>query len=95
MPLYDYKCTQCGKVTEVRHGFNDSHTDPCPACGGTVQRVFSAAPIVFKGSGYYVTDSRKSSAATSDVASSDSAKPAEAATPAPAPAAAKPSEPAA
>ena len=96
MPLYDYKCTQCGKVTEVRHGFNDSHTDPCPACGGTVQRVFSAAPIVFKGSGYYVTDSRKSSAAASDVTSSDSAKPAEAApAPAPAPAAAKPSEPAA
>ena len=60
MPLYDYKCTQCGKVTEVRHGFNESHDDPCPACGGTVRRVFSAAPIVFKGSGYYITDSRKS-----------------------------------
>ena len=65
MPLYDYKCKQCGKVTEVRHGFDATHTDPCPSCGGAVQRVFSAAPIVFKGSGYYVTDSRKSSAAAS------------------------------
>jgi putative FmdB family regulatory protein len=62
MPLYDYKCTQCGRVTEVRHGFNESHADPCPACGGPMQRVFSAAPIVFKGSGYYITDSRKSGA---------------------------------
>ena len=93
MPLYDYKCTECGKVTEVRHGFNESHADPCPACGGTVQRVFSAAPIVFKGSGYYVTDSRKSSGATTDVASPEPAKPAVDATPAPA--AAKPAEPAA
>ena len=79
MPLYDYKCTQCGKVTEVRHGFNESHADPCPACGGTVQRVFSAAPIVFKGSGYYITDSRKSGASETANPASEPAKAAPAA----------------
>lgn len=58
MPLYDYKCTQCGTVREVRHGFKESHGEPCPACGAAMTRVFSAAPIVFKGSGFYATDSR-------------------------------------
>lgn len=58
MPLYDYKCTQCGSVREVRHGFEESYEDACPACGGAMARVFNAAPIVFKGSGFYATDSR-------------------------------------
>jgi putative FmdB family regulatory protein len=58
MPLYDYKCTTCQKVTEVRHGFGENFTEPCPQCGGTLSRVFNPAPIVFKGSGFYVTDSR-------------------------------------
>lgn len=62
MPLYDYRCTQCGKTLEVRHGFNESHSVPCPACNGALARVFNPAPIVFKGSGFYVNDSRKSSA---------------------------------
>lgn len=61
MPLYDYQCSQCGHVIEVRHGFNDSHDAPCPKCGGGLKRVFNPAPIVFKGSGFYVTDSRKGS----------------------------------
>ncbi|MGB8519203.1 MAG: FmdB family zinc ribbon protein [Candidatus Tumulicola sp.] len=64
MPLYDYKCAQCGKVTEVRHGFDDGFDSPCPACGGALSRVFNPASIVFKGSGFYVTDSRKKSAAS-------------------------------
>jgi putative FmdB family regulatory protein len=59
MPLYDYTCAQCGKISEVRHGFNERFDDPCPACGGLLRRVFNPAPIVFKGSGFYVTDSRK------------------------------------
>ncbi len=61
MPLYDYQCRSCRKVTEVRHGFKEEHTGACPACGGEMARVFNAAGIVFKGSGFYVTDSRKSS----------------------------------
>ncbi len=61
MPLYDYQCRTCHEVTEVRHGFRETHEDPCPACGGELARVFNPAGIVFKGSGFYVTDSRTSS----------------------------------
>lgn len=74
MPLYDYKCADCGKLTEIRHGFDESHDDPCPACGGTLKRVFSAAPIVFKGSGFYVTDSRSKSAGAGGSSAASPAK---------------------
>jgi putative FmdB family regulatory protein len=59
MPLYDYACTKCGRTFEVRRGFNEKHEDPCAACGAPVRRVFNAAPVLFKGSGFYVTDSRR------------------------------------
>ncbi len=72
MPLYDYQCRACQKVTEVRHGFKEAFTGTCPDCGGSdLARVFNPAPILFKGSGFYVTDSRKSSGAGS---SGDGAK---------------------
>jgi putative FmdB family regulatory protein len=64
MPLYDYACTRCGRIHEVRHGFDETHEAPCDACGAPLRRVFSAAPVLFKGSGFYVTDSRRSDAAT-------------------------------
>jgi len=64
MPLYDYACTRCGRIHEVRHGFDETHEAPCEACGAPLRRVFSAAPVLFKGSGFYVTDSRRSAAAT-------------------------------
>lgn len=63
MPLYDYQCAKCGHVVEVRHGFDDLYAEPCPTCGGELSRVFNPAPIVFKGSGFYVTDSRTKSSA--------------------------------
>jgi putative FmdB family regulatory protein len=59
VPLYDYQCKQCQTVTEVRHGFKDVHAEACPQCGGPLSRVFNPAGIVFKGSGFYITDSRK------------------------------------
>jgi len=85
MPLYDYECTQCHKITEVRHGFDERHTEPCPYCGGELRRLFNPAGIVFKGSGFYVTDSRNatqertaakqsSDAKTADSKSADSKK---------------------
>lgn len=79
MPLYDYQCADCKHVVEVRHGFNDTHQGVCPECGGALTRVFNPAPIVFKGSGFYVTDSRPK-------ASSTDSKPAAPAAPAAAPA---------
>lgn len=62
MPLYDYACTACGRVHEVRHGFDETYDRPCEACGAPVRRVFNPAPVLFKGSGFYVTDSRRSAA---------------------------------
>ncbi len=73
MPLYDYRCNQCGKTTEIRHGFNDTHSEPCAQCGGTMGRVFNPAPIVFKGSGFYITDSRSGGSSEGSSSSGDSA----------------------
>ena len=72
MPLYDYKCRVCSKVTEVRHGFREPYDGSCPECGGDVARVFNPAGIVFKGSGFYLTDSRKAAAGESSGSSSSS-----------------------
>lgn len=77
MPLYDYRCSACKKVTEVRHGFDESFKGACPHCSGKLDRVFNPAPIVFKGSGFYVTDSRgKSEPAKSSSTDSKEAAPA-------------------
>jgi putative FmdB family regulatory protein len=85
LPLYDYRCRACSKVTEVRHGFREAHHVACPECGGELARVFSPAGIVFKGSGFYLTDSRNASEKAKAKASgsgtaADAAKPAETAT---------------
>jgi putative FmdB family regulatory protein len=64
LPLYDYQCRACGQVTEVRHGFREPHQGACPACGGELARVFNPAGILFKGSGFYITDSRKASSSS-------------------------------
>jgi len=66
MPLYDYACTKCGQTHEVRHGFDESYSEPCQACGGPMRRVFNPAPVLFKGSGFYVTDSREPAAAKAE-----------------------------
>lgn len=73
MPLYDYQCSKCQHVVEVRHGFNDTYAEACPTCGGEFKRVINPAPIIFKGSGFYVTDSRKPSS-SSESSSSGSSK---------------------
>jgi len=73
VPLYDYQCRKCNEVTEVRHGFKESFEGTCPACGGEMARVFNPAGIVFKGSGFYITDSRKGSDAGASASKSESA----------------------
>jgi len=100
MPLYDYQCRSCKTVTEVRHGFRDVHTGLCPACGGEMARVFNPAGISFKGSGFYVNDSRKSAEGGSGSSATPSPSPSAEGTSSAAPAApsdggsAKKSEPA-
>jgi len=58
MPTYDYKCDQCGAVVEISHGFDEKPRKTCLAddCDGRLHRVFSPPTIIFKGSGWHVTD---------------------------------------
>jgi putative FmdB family regulatory protein len=72
LPLYDYQCRTCQQVTEVRHGAREAFDGTCPACGGPLNRVFNPAGIVFKGSGFYVTDSRSSSGSSGESSGSSS-----------------------
>ena len=64
MPLYDYKCSSCGNHYEQREGFDAPARQPCPKCGNEAKRVLHPPPIVFKGSGFYITDSKKGDSAT-------------------------------
>ena len=75
MPTYEYACRDCGEHLEVVQSFKDAPLTECGRCGGTLRKVFSAAGIIFKGSGYYVTDSRSS--AGDGGAAKDSKAPAE------------------
>lgn len=81
MPTYEYACQDCGEHLEVVQSFKDAPLTTCGACDGRLRKVFSAAGIIFKGSGYYVTDSRgkkpgssKPDAAKGDATKSDSPK---------------------
>jgi putative FmdB family regulatory protein len=58
LPTYGYKCESCGSQYEKREGFDAPAKQKCPACGKTANRMIFAPPIVFKGSGFYKTDSR-------------------------------------
>jgi putative FmdB family regulatory protein len=58
VPTYQYACTACGEQLEVVQKFTDDPLTACPACDGQLRKVFSAVGVVFKGSGFYRTDSR-------------------------------------
>ena len=60
MPLYEYRCEDCGETIEIIQRFSDPPVDLCKACGGPLERLLSAPTIQFKGSGWYVTDYPKS-----------------------------------
>jgi len=75
MPTYVYACDSCGNQFERFQSFKDEPLQTCPSCASAVRRVFQPVGIVFKGSGWYVTDSRKSNSAT--VSGDDSASKAE------------------
>jgi putative FmdB family regulatory protein len=65
MPTYEYTCKSCGEGLEVQQAFTDDALTECPACGGTLRKVFGNVGIAFKGSGFYKTDSRGGSKSTS------------------------------
>ena len=64
MPTYQYACTECGHAFEQFQSFSDDSLTVCPVCEGRLRKVFNAVGVVFKGSGFYRTDSRSSSSST-------------------------------
>ncbi len=85
MPTYAYRCTGCSHEFEIFQKFSDSPLTECPECGQEIRRVFQPVGIVFKGSGWYINDSRKNNGSddstakvksTESTGSGDTAKPA-------------------
>ncbi|WP_026117382.1 FmdB family zinc ribbon protein [Nocardiopsis alkaliphila] len=78
MPTYQYACTECDAQMEVVQSFSDDSLTVCPECEGRLRKVYSAVGVVFKGSGFYRTDSGKattnSSALTGSSSSGESKK---------------------
>ncbi|QGN45552.1 FmdB family zinc ribbon protein [Micromonospora sp. WMMD558] len=60
MPTYQYACTACGHQLEAVQSFSDEPLTECPTCEGRLRKLFNSVGIVFKGSGFYRTDSRSS-----------------------------------
>lgn len=105
MPMYDYRCKACGARFEAWQKFTDDPISVCPTCSGPAQRVIHAAGIMFKGSGFYSTDSKSHSslppaeatapATDASKTSGEATKPASKDAPAPASAPATTAQPAA
>jgi len=79
MPTYQYRCSDCGNELEAVQKFTDAALTDCPTCDGSLRKVFNAVGVVFKGSGFYRTDSRadqkkKSGSGASGASKSDSSK---------------------
>ena len=70
MPTYEYACQSCGRHLEVHQRFSDEALTICGVCGGPLRKVFHPAGILFKGSGFYATDSRSGSRGSSKDAGS-------------------------
>jgi putative FmdB family regulatory protein len=66
LPTYEYACTACGHRLEAVQSFTDDPLSQCPDCGGALRKVYGAVGIVLKGSGFYKTDSRTASGASSN-----------------------------
>jgi putative FmdB family regulatory protein len=73
VPTYQYACTACGESLEAVQSFTDAALTECPACGGLLRKKFSAVGVVFKGSGFYKTDSRSGTSSSAPAAKSDAA----------------------
>jgi putative FmdB family regulatory protein len=56
MPIYEYKCSECGHITEAWQKFSDQPLNTCELCGGPVRKIISQNTFHLKGSGWYVTD---------------------------------------
>jgi putative FmdB family regulatory protein len=88
VPTYAYACKDCGHAFDIVQAFSDSSLTECPECRGALRKKFNSVGVVFKGSGFYRTDSRDAKGSTVSATPSAPAAPAASAAPAPAAAAA-------
>ena len=72
MPTYAYACADCDHRFDIVQSFSDDSLTVCPSCDGRLRKIFNAVGVVFKGSGFYRTDSRSASSATTPAANSGS-----------------------
>lgn len=72
MPIYTYQCPSCNNKFELRQGWDADNTAPCPACQAEAKRLLVVPSVIFKGRGWYSTDSKRSSHASMVGSSSDS-----------------------
>jgi putative FmdB family regulatory protein len=82
VPTYAYACKDCGHAFDIVQSFSDSSLTSCPECQGTLRKKFNSVGVVFKGSGFYRTDSRDAKGSTVSAAPGTSSTPAPAAAPA-------------
>jgi putative FmdB family regulatory protein len=75
MPIYEYNCTHCGHRFELKQGFHDKPQAVCPQCKKKAKRIFHPTPIIFKGSGFYVTDHRKAGDSSTSKTTPEASKP--------------------
>jgi putative FmdB family regulatory protein len=74
MPIYEYRCEECGELTERLQRFDDPPLESCPECGGPVKKLISAPAFQFKGTGWYVTDYARSAGEGGSEGSGDKEK---------------------
>ena len=72
MPTYSYACTVCDNKFDIVQSFSDDSLTVCPECGGKLRKLFISVGVVFKGSGFYRTDSRSNGSVPAGTSSSDS-----------------------
>ncbi|MEU4448657.1 FmdB family zinc ribbon protein [Actinosynnema sp. NPDC050801] len=82
MPTYQYACTECDHRFEAVQSFSDTALTACPECSGKLRKLYGAVGVVFKGSGFYRTDSRSSSAPKTEAPAAKKTETASATTPA-------------
>jgi putative FmdB family regulatory protein len=64
MPIYDYECNKCHHRFELKKSFTEDSSAKCPECKSKASRIITSVPVIFKGSGFYVTDHKKSNPAS-------------------------------
>lgn len=72
MPTYQYACTECGHAFEQFQSFSEDALTVCPECDGRLRKLFNAVGVVFKGSGFYRTDSRSSTSSATPASTTSS-----------------------